>query len=80
MKQTVPLTTPPESKNRAMFRLANLTSIGIGQVMCTLIGYGIGYSLDKWLDKKPIFSLVFLMFGIGAGFLNTFRMIKKYGD
>ncbi len=40
------------------------------------IGYAMGYLLDSWLGTSW-FSIVFLLFGIGAGFVSFFRTIDK---
>ncbi|MBF0154853.1 MAG: AtpZ/AtpI family protein [Magnetococcales bacterium] len=42
-------------------------------VVATLIGAGIGYSIDKWLSSGPWATLVFFFFGVAAGFLNLYR-------
>jgi ATP synthase protein I len=61
-------------------RIANLSSVGIALVLCTLIGWGIGRFLDTRLGTSPWLMLVFLLLGIGAGFLNVFRTIDKNID
>lgn len=41
-------------------------------VLATLLGLWIGYSLDQWLDTRPIITIVGLFFGIAAGFRNVY--------
>ena len=41
-----------------------------------MIGLGGGYLLDRWLATRPWLSLVGLVFGIAAGFVNIFRTAK----
>ncbi len=58
---------------RALYRsLGFLSSAGISMVLSTLLGLWIGYSLDKWLDTRPILTVVMLFFGIAAGFRNVY--------
>lgn len=42
-----------------------------------LVGYGIGYFLDNRLDTFPWFSMVFLLLGGAAGFVQVFRILNK---
>src|SRR5579883_2828880 len=37
------------------------------------VGGFIGWLLDRWLGTLPLFLIVFLLFGIAAGFLNVVR-------
>lgn len=64
-----------------------LASLGINIVVATFIGLGIGWVLDHKLfprlfhwDSAPIFTLIFLLMGIVAGFRNIFKMTKEKGD
>lgn len=38
-----------------------------------VVGAGIGLLLDDWLETKPVFLVVFLLFGTAAGILNVYR-------
>lgn len=63
---------------RELFRtLGLLSSVGIAMVAATLIGLAIGYYLDKWLGTSPWLTLIFLAFGIIAGFRNIFILTKR---
>ncbi|MBQ9407364.1 MAG: AtpZ/AtpI family protein [Desulfovibrio sp.] len=53
--------------------MSNVGVIGLHLVSGPLVGFGIGYGLDAWLDISPWGKLVFLFIGIGAGFLNVYR-------
>lgn len=50
--------------------------IGTEFVAALLIGVGIGYILDDWLDTKPIFLIIFFLFGSASGFMNVYRVVK----
>jgi ATP synthase protein I len=57
--------------------LTDLLSIGIMFPACIGIGYGIGYLLDNLVGTRMVFKVVFLLFGIAAGFINLFRIVNK---
>lgn len=57
--------------------LSKVSLIGIHLVTCTFVGLLIGYYLDKWFNTKPWFLILFLIFGIAAGFKNMYIETKK---
>ncbi|HMD68290.1 MAG TPA: AtpZ/AtpI family protein [Chitinivibrionales bacterium] len=63
-----------------LVRLTRLSSIGIAFILCTFIGFGIGFYVDKLMNTKPIFMIVFIIVGAIAGFLNAYRTITKDTD
>lgn len=68
------------NKERGFFKgLAMLASMGIAMVVSTFIGLIIGIYLDKFFDTKPWLTIIFLIFGIAAGFRNIYEMTRKYG-
>jgi len=46
-------------------------------VVATVIGLAGGYYLDRWLGTSPWLTLIGLLFGIAAGFVNLFRAVKR---
>lgn len=54
--------------------------IGVHMVATTFIGLAIGYYLDKFFGTQPWLTMIFLFLGIGTGFRDIFRMIKKQND
>ena len=44
-----------------------------------LIGVGIGWTIDKWLNSSPWFMILFFLLGGAAGILNLWRMITGKG-
>jgi ATP synthase protein I len=42
-----------------------------------VVGLGIGWLLDGWLDTKPLFMIVLMVVGLGAGILNVVRASKE---
>lgn len=63
---------------KKLLRLAGMAStIGIQLVVAVFIGLFFGLALDKWLGTSPWFTLIFLVLGVIAGFLNYYRFAKK---
>ena len=61
--------------NRRPFRqLGPLFGAGMVFPVSIAIGYGMGYYLDRWLGTHFLY-IVFLLFGIAAGFVSFFRTI-----
>ena len=69
---------PPGDKG-AWKALGDLSSIGIALVLCTVIGLAGGYYADRWLGTTPWLTLIGLVLGIVAGFVNLFRSITAAG-
>lgn len=42
---------------------------------CLLVGYFMGQQLDDWLETSPALTVVFLLLGAAAGFLQVFRLL-----
>ncbi len=68
------------NKKANMRLLADFSTIGLSFASSVFIGFGMGYWIDVKLfsgQTKPWFMLIFLCFGVAAGFLNLFRMAKR---
>jgi F0F1-type ATP synthase assembly protein I len=68
-----------DDKRRSFQQLNLILSVGMIFPVSIVIGYGIGYLLDKWLGTSSL-KIVFLLFGIAAGFISFFRMISQIGN
>lgn len=53
--------------------------IGIEMVSALVVGVGIGWLLDRWLETKPWFLVLFFFLGAAAGVLNVFRAVSGFG-
>ena len=53
------------------------SSLGLQVAFAIFIGLFIGVWLDKWLGTVPVFTFIFLVLGIFAGFRNLYRVYKK---
>lgn len=68
----------PSASGTGMFdALGRASVIGLHMVSGIIVGAGLGYGLDRWLDTFPWCSGVGLIFGIAAGFRNVW-MDTKY--
>ena len=54
--------------------------ISIELVSAVVVGTGIGWFLDGWLETRPWFMVVFLFLGGAAGVMNVYRVVKGYDD
>jgi ATP synthase protein I len=70
-----------EEKDRRFIRLLGvLSTVGITLVAATVIGYFLGLLLDRVFGTSPWLTVLFLIFGIAAGFKNLFDQAKKVQD
>ena len=59
--------------------------VGTEIVASMVIGLSIGYLIDQWLHTRPIFLIVFAVFGLIAGLINLYHILvvqvqKEQGD
>jgi ATP synthase protein I len=69
-----------DKKDRDFWKsMYTMATVGLNMVVATFIGLGLGWVIDNKLfhgRTAPWFTLVFLLFGIIAGFKNVFMMTK----
>jgi ATP synthase protein I len=75
-RDRAPGLTEGERKRRSSalgkaFRLSTELVAGV------VVGGGIGWALDRWLNTKPILLVVFLILGVVAGLVNTVRIARQ---
>lgn len=67
-----------KKNNKNMYQnLALITQIGLSIITPILLGVFIGGLLDKKFQTEMIFTLILIVLGAGAGFLNLFKLIDK---
>jgi ATP synthase protein I len=57
-----------------------LSSIGIEMGVATMIGIGLGWTIEKYVFKEkyyPWITILFLFFGFVAGIKNVLHLIKN---
>ncbi len=57
--------------------LAAALRLAAEMVSALIVGGAMGWFLDRWLDTKPWFLLVFLLLGAAAGMLNAYRAAMR---
>ena len=62
---------------RYIKELGYFSSIGLSVALSIFIGLGIGVYLDGKFDTSPWLTLIFIGFGIAAGYRNIGLAIKK---
>jgi ATP synthase protein I len=67
----------PKSPFREM---AYYSSLGLSVAFAIFIGLFVGLKIDQYFDTSPIFTLIFLAFGVAASFSNIIRAIKRSQD
>lgn len=53
------------------------SSVGLMFPASILVGFAIGFFLDKWLKTDPWLKIVFILYGIVAGFYNLFSQTRR---
>lgn len=54
---------------------ALVMQVGLTMAGSILFCLAIGYYLDKWLNTKPVFIIVFILLGIVGGGVTVYRQI-----
>ena len=54
--------------------LALISQIGLSMITPILLGVFIGQLLDKWIGTEILFSITFIILGVGAAFMNLFKI------
>ena len=59
-----------------MVTVGEYTSLAFLLPVATMVGYGIGYLLDRAFDTHFLY-IVFLILGIAAGFVQLIRQLQR---
>lgn len=66
-----------DNKDKDKYVLKNLaliSQIGISVITPIILGVYIGQFIDKKLGTNGVFSIILILIGAGAGFLNIFKL------
>jgi len=66
----------PETRKYAM-QMAFASSIGIAMILAIFGCLLLGIYLDRKFDSGHVFSVIFLLIGIAAGFRNIYVLVEK---
>ncbi len=56
--------------------IGQLSTIGMSFVFALALGFAAGYWLDNTLGTRPWLSFIGFFFGLAAGVLNVYRVLK----
>ncbi len=65
-----------EDRRKFYKQLARVSAIGLEMGISVAIGLAIGYFLDRYLNTRPWFTVIFLILGIVAAFRSLFSLAK----
>ncbi len=67
-----------DKENKTFWKtLLEASTAPLNLVAATFIGFAMGYGLDSLFGTSPYLTIVFLIFGIIAGFRELFKLAKK---
>ena len=66
-------TMPREGKSKWV----EYSAVGLMFPASIIVGFAIGHFLDLWLKTGPWLTLVFILYGILAGFYNLFSQARR---
>jgi len=69
-----------DDTKKLLKQLGLASTLGFQVALSIFIGVAIGVWLDSRFETFPWLTLVFMIFGIVAGFLNYFRFIRRQQD
>ncbi len=68
---------PPGGKKENLASFLTYGTLGIEMGVSFVIGLGLGYLLDRYFHTTPVLTIVFMLFGIVAGFKRLYTLYKK---
>jgi F0F1-type ATP synthase assembly protein I len=68
---------PPDPRLRSARTIALLGSIPLLLAVAPLVGYGLGYLLDRWFHTGVVLRFIFLGLGFVAGVREMITLIKR---
>jgi len=67
-----------KGKKNSVLDMAYASSLGIAMVIAVFGSLLIGSYLDRKLGTRSIFTILFLVIGVAAGFRNYYLFFKKH--
>jgi len=75
-KNSLPKSDIPDVDGKK--RMAAYSILGLMFPISIAIGLFLGILLDDLFKTSPILTLLGILYGIGAGFYNFFKVVNKY--
>lgn len=54
--------------------IALISQIGFSMITPILVGVYLGQFIDKKVGTKGVFTIMFIIIGVGGGFVNLFKL------
>jgi len=70
-------TIEKNDSRRGYRQIALATTIPLIMLAAPAVGYAIGFYLDKLFGLSKILAVIFLLLGVAAGGMETFKIIKQ---
>ncbi len=70
-------TNREKTKVENAFVAFSMSSVGLEMGVCVFVGFGVGYFLDREYGTDPLLMLLFLGFGVAAGFRALLRAARQ---
>jgi ATP synthase protein I len=67
--------TPNNKKD--VFSYLTYGTLGLEMGISLAIGLAIGYYIDRFFGTRPIFLIIFMIFGIAAGMKRVYALWKR---
>ena len=64
-------------KKEMFASLMTYGTLGLEMGISLVVGLAIGYFLDRHFKTSPVFTIVFMMFGLAAGMKRLYSLWKK---
>src|SRR5262245_54809247 len=64
-------------RTKSMYGSLSASAVGLEFGLCVIIGVLIGMWLDSLANTSPWLMVLFLMFGVAAGFRGLFRAARR---
>ncbi len=77
MKTEQPATPKSSPGKKNLIKYLRFSTFGLEIGAAAAIGILIGWYLDRLLGTKPWLLVVFMLFGIAAGFRSIFRLLRE---
>jgi ATP synthase protein I len=68
---------PAARRSKRAYDALSASSVGLELGISVIVGLLGGYYLDRWLGTSPWMLLLFLVFGLIAGFRGVMRSVKR---
>lgn len=68
---------PAARTGKRAYNALNASSVGLELGLSVAIGLLAGFYMDKWLGTEPWLMLLWLLFGLVAGFRGVVRAVKR---